>query len=68
MMDMSFANQALSVEHIVKTRGQLKPGVYDVPIDIDQEVGRLKLQSMGIQIDTLTAEQQRYLESWEEGT
>ena len=68
VMDMSFANQALSVEHIVKTRGQLKPGVYDVPIDIDQEVGRLKLQSMGIQIDTLTAEQQRYLESWEEGT
>ncbi len=67
-MDMSFANQALCVEHLVKNQGQLKPGVYDVPTDIDQEVGRLKLQSLGIQIDTLTAEQQRYLDSWEEGT
>ena len=68
VMDMSFANQALSVEHIVKNQGQLKPGVYDVPTDIDQEVGRLKLQALGIKIDALTAEQQRYLDSWEEGT
>jgi len=68
VMDMSFANQALSVEHIVKNRGKLTPGVHDVPKEIDEEVGRLKLQSLGIQIDTLTPEQQRYLESWEAGT
>lgn len=68
VMDMSFANQALSVEHIVKNRGQLTPGVHDVPKEIDEEVGRLKLQSLGIQIDTLTPEQRRYQESWEAGT
>ena len=68
VMDMSFANQALSVEHIVKNRGQLTPGVHDVPKEIDEEVGRLKLKSLGIQIDTLTPEQQRYQESWEAGT
>ena len=68
VMDMSFANQALSVEHIVKNRGKLTPGVHDVPKEIDEEVGRLKLQSLGIQIDTLTPEQQRYQESWEAGT
>jgi len=67
-MDMSFANQALSLEYLVQNQGQLKPGVYGVPRETDQEVGRLKLQAMGIQIDTLTAEQQRYQESWEEGT
>ena len=68
VMDMSFANQALSVEYLVQNQGKLEPGVYDVPQETDQEVGRLKLQSMGIQIDTLTPEQQRYQESWEEGT
>ena len=68
VMDMSFANQALSVEHIVKNRGKLTPGVHDVPKEIDEEVGRLKLQSLGIQIDTLTPEQLRYQESWEAGT
>ena len=68
VMDMSFANQALGAEHIVKNHGELKPGVYPVPRDIDAEVGRLKLESLGIQIDTLTQEQQNYQESWEFGT
>ena len=68
VMDMSFANQALSVEYLVKNQGNMEPGVYVVPTETDQEVGRLKLASMGIYIDTLTASQQRYQESWEEGT
>lgn len=68
VMDMSFANQALSVEYIVQHQGQLSPTVHSVPKETDEEVGRLKLESMGIGIDTLTAEQQRYQESWEEGT
>ena len=68
VMDMSFANQALSVEYLVKNQGNMEPGVYVVPTEMDQEVGRLKLASMGIYIDTLTAGQQRYQESWEEGT
>ncbi len=68
VMDMSFANQALSVEYLIKKQGQLEPGVYVVPPETDAEVGRLKLQSMGIQIDTLSAAQVRYQESWEEGT
>ena len=68
VMDMSFANQALSVEYLVKNQGNLTPGVYVVPPETDQEVGRLKLESMGIHIDALTADQQRYQESWEEGT
>jgi adenosylhomocysteinase len=68
VMDMSFANQALSVEWIVKGRGALDPGVYPVPREIDAEVARLKLQAMGIEIDDLTAEQQEYLGSWEQGT
>ena len=67
VMDMSFANQALCVEHMVKGR-KAKPGVYPVPKDIDREVGRLKLASMGITIDTLTEEQSKYLDSWEAGT
>jgi adenosylhomocysteinase len=67
-MDMSFANQALCVEYIVKNHGELAPQVYSVPKETDEEVGRLKLHSMGIQIDSLTPEQQRYQESWEEGT
>ena len=68
VMDMSFANQALSVEHIVTNQNKLNAGVYPVPKEIDQEVGRLKLESLGIQIDTMTPEQLRYQESWEEGT
>ncbi len=68
VMDMSFANQALCAEYMVKNAKALRAQVYDVPTDIDREVARLKLHSMGIAIDTLTPEQQRYLESWEEGT
>jgi len=68
VMDMSFANQALCLEWLVKMKGKLKPDVYPVPGDIDREVGRLKLSSMGIAIDSLTEEQRKYLESWESGT
>jgi adenosylhomocysteinase len=67
-MDMSFANQALCLEYIVKNQGKLKPRVYTVPEEIDKEVARLKLNSMGIEIDTLTKEQKQYLTSWQEGT
>ena len=67
VMDMSFANQALCAEYLAK-KGIDKPGVYNVPSVIDKEVGRLKLASMGITIDTLTDEQRKYLESWESGT
>ncbi len=67
VMDMSFANQALCVEHLTKS-DRVEPKVYSVPREIDREIGRLKLASMGITIDTLTDEQKRYLESWEEGT
>jgi adenosylhomocysteinase len=68
VMDMSFANQALCVEYIVKNQGKLEPRVYSVPRETDEEVGRLKLRSLGIHIDTLTPEQKRYQESWEAGT
>jgi adenosylhomocysteinase len=68
VMDMSFANQALSAEYMAKNAKSLKPNVYAVPEDIDKEVARLKLAAMGVQIDTLTAEQAKYLESWREGT
>ncbi len=68
VMDMSFANQALCAEYIVKNGKSLERKVYGVPRDIDREIGRLKLKSMGIEIDTLTAEQEEYLASWESGT
>jgi len=68
VMDMSFANQALSLEYMVKNRGLLKPKVYPVPEDIDKDIARLKLKSMGVSIDTLTPEQAKYLASWEMGT
>jgi len=68
VMDMSFTNQALCVEYLVKMTGKLKPDVYPVPEDIDKEVGRLKLSSMNIAIDSLTEEQKKYLHSWESGT
>jgi adenosylhomocysteinase len=68
VMDMSFANQALCSEYVVRNAGTLENRVYDVPEEIDAEVARLKLKAMGIEIDTLTEEQQRYLTSWEEGT
>jgi adenosylhomocysteinase len=67
VMDMSFANQALCVEHLMKTR-KLEPRVYDVPKKIDDTVATLKLKSMGVKIDILTAEQRKYVTSWEEGT
>ncbi|HJX12541.1 MAG TPA: adenosylhomocysteinase [Dehalococcoidales bacterium] len=68
VMDMSFANQALCAEYMVKNRGKLEIKVHQVPEEIDKEVARLKLRAMGIAIDTLTAEQRKYLASWEEGT
>ncbi len=68
VMDMSFANQALALEHLVHHAGELEPRVYPVPELIDREIARLKLTAMGIQIDTLTAEQEAYLKGWESGT
>ncbi len=68
VMDMSFANQALSVEYLVKSHAQLRNQVYPVPSDIDQQVARLKLKAMRHDIDSLTAEQTTYLNSWSEGT
>jgi adenosylhomocysteinase len=68
VMDMSFANQALSAEWVVKNATDLKPAVYPVPAEIDAEVARLKLRAMGIEIDELTPEQETYLKSWEMGT
>ncbi|MCA1904850.1 MAG: adenosylhomocysteinase [Cyanobacteria bacterium M5B4] len=68
VMDMSFANQALAAEYLVKQKGKLAPGVIPVPADIDQEIARLKLQAMGIAIDRMTEEQVTYVNSWTEGT
>jgi adenosylhomocysteinase len=68
VMDMSFANQALSLEYMVKNADKLEKTVYGVPQEIDLEIARLKLEAMGVQIDTLTPEQEKYLHSWEHGT
>ena len=68
VMDMSFANQALAAVYIAQNHGKLAPGVYDVPENIDKEVARLKLESLGVRIDQLTEEQRRYLASWDTGT
>ncbi len=68
VMDMSFANQALSVEYMVKNADKLENKVYSVPDDIDREIARLKLNAMGVKIDKLTPAQEKYLNSWEEGT
>ena len=68
VMDMSFANQALAAEFLVKAKGKLEKKVHKVPPDIDQEIARLKLESMGVKIDTLTETQEKYLSSWEMGT
>jgi adenosylhomocysteinase len=68
VMDMSFANQALSAEFMAKNAAKLEKKVYSVPADIDAEIARLKLEAMGVAIDTLTEEQVKYLASWEEGT
>ncbi len=68
VMDMSFANQALACEYLVKNKGKLEPGIYTIPTEIDQEIARLKLQAMGINIDSLTPEQTEYINSWSMGT
>jgi adenosylhomocysteinase len=68
VMDMSFANQALSAEYLVKNSKDLKAQVYVVPEHLDKEIARLKLESMGHKLDKLTPEQEHYLASWQEGT
>ncbi|HVQ39090.1 MAG TPA: adenosylhomocysteinase [Pyrinomonadaceae bacterium] len=68
VMDMSFANQALSVEYLVKKKGELAPGVHLLPKEVDTEIASLKLRALGLSIDTLTAEQLEYISSWETGT
>lgn len=68
VMDMSFANQALACEYLVKNQGNLEPGLHSIPVEVDQEIARLKLQAMGINIDTLTADQFEYINSWTSGT
>jgi len=68
VMDMSFANQALSVEYLVKKKGELQPGVHLLPKEVDTEIASLKLRALGISIDTLTSEQIEYIGSWETGT
>src|SRR3977135_2701240 len=68
VMDMSFANQALSVEYLIKNKGKLEPGVHLLPKEVDQEIASLKLRALGMSIDTLTSEQIEYISSWETGT
>ncbi len=68
VMDMSFANQALAAEFMIKNAASLDPSVYTVPENIDQEIARLKLEALGVNIDVLTAQQEAYLTQWEEGT
>lgn len=68
VMDMSFANQALSVEYLIRKKGELKPGVHLLPQEVDTEIASLKLRALGISIDTMTAEQLEYISSWETGT
>jgi adenosylhomocysteinase len=68
VMDMSFADQALSCEYMVKNHASLEKKVYTVPVDLDKRVAKLKLESLGIKIDRLTPEQEEYLASWSEGT
>lgn len=68
VMDMSFANQALAVEYLVQNQGKLEPGIYPVPVEKDNEIAKIKLSAMGVVIDTLTEEQEKYINSWCEGT
>jgi adenosylhomocysteinase len=68
VMDMSFANQALACEFLVKNKGKLEPGLHSIPVEVDQEIARLKLQAIGITIDSLTADQIEYINSWTSGT
>jgi adenosylhomocysteinase len=68
VMDMSFANQALACEFLVKNKGKLEPGLHSIPLEVDQEIARLKLEAIGITIDSLTADQIEYINSWTSGT
>ena len=68
VMDMSFAGQALAAKYLVDHKDELENRVYTIPAEVDQEIARIKLDAMGIKIDTLTQEQTKYLDSWEEGT
>ena len=68
VMDMSFAGQAMAAKYLVDNQGELENGVHTIPVELDHEIARIKLASMGINIDTLTDEQVKYLNSWEEGT
>ena len=68
VMDMSFANQALCAEYIVREHAKLAPGVYEVPRDIDDDVARLKLAALGIELEPMTPEQAAYVASWQHGT
>ncbi len=68
VMDMSFANQALACEYLAKNKGKLEPGLHSIPVEVDKEIARLKLQAMGISLDTLTPDQIEYINSWTAGT
>jgi adenosylhomocysteinase len=68
VMDMRFANQARGAAHVARHHASLETRVHDVPLEIDREVARLKLEAMGVRIDVLTPEQEKYLASWESGT
>ncbi len=68
VMDMSFANQALGVQYLVEQHASLEKQVYPVPEELDREIARMKLESMGVKIDKLTIDQEKYLGSWSEGT
>ena len=68
VMDMSFAGQALAAKYLIDHKDELENRVYTIPAEVDQEIARIKLDAMGIKIDTLTQEQTKYLDSWEEGT
>jgi adenosylhomocysteinase len=68
VMDMSFANQALGSEYMLNLAKELEPRVYTLPAKLDKEIASLKLKAMGVRIDTLTPEQDKYLNSWESGT
>jgi adenosylhomocysteinase len=68
VMDMSFANQALACEYLAKNKGKLEPGLYSIPEEVDKDIARLKLEAMGIKIDTLTSAQIEYMNSWTSGT
>ena len=67
-MDMSFADQVLSLEYLVKNKGNLSNAVHRIPLELDQRVAMLKLKTMGVEIDQLTEKQNEYLNAWESGT